>query len=346
MEGGGQILRTAIALSTLTHIPFIADKIRAHRPRPGIKHQHLACINALQQIANARVKGARLGSAAIEYKPGVVAPGSYSIDIGTAGSITLLLQSLMLPLMFAADEVKLEISGGTDTKWSIPADYFLQVILPHTHAFARVEMSTIKRGFYPKGRGRIRLFSAPRFHSHDFKNFSEFKSHLRANVPAFKLTSKTELVKIKGISSASLNLQQASVAERQIQGARSKLRYLCPVDIEKEYCQTASAGTVITIWTIDKNQNVFIGADALGERGKRAEKVGADAAGKLLGFINSDGVVDHHLADNLIPLLALVGGKIRTDKITGHIRSNIYVCEKFLDTRFDIDEDINAITAK
>jgi len=103
---------------------------------------------------------------------------------------------------------------------------------------------------------------------------------------------------------------------------------------------------VITLWTINKQGKVFVGADALGERGLRAEKVGAKAAKKLLSVLDSETIVDCHLADNLIPLLALVGGEIKTDKITGHIRSNIYVCEKFLDVKFLINEEKNQIAVR
>jgi RNA 3'-phosphate cyclase len=346
MEGGGQILRKALALSTLTRKPFIADKIRHNRPKPGLKNQHLTCIKALKRLAKAQVNGARLGSASIEFFPGNLLFGTFSIDIGTAGSITLLLQSLLLPAIFADDRVRLKLTGGTDTKWSIPIDYFSRVILPFFNQFALVEIKRTKRGFYPKGRGFVELLINPRFRLNDFIEFYEFNSRLRSKVQAFHLLEKAKVVKIQGISSASLKLKRDNVAERQIEGAAHKLGHLCPVEIEKEYCDTASNGTVITLWTVDKNQNVFMGADALGERGKRAEAVGAEAAGKLLGVIKSDAAVDHHLADNLMPLLALAGGRIKTNKITGHIRSNIYVCEKFLDVHFDIDEKRNEIFAK
>jgi len=346
MEGGGQILRTALALSTLTRKPFIADKIRHNRPKPGLKNQHLACIRALKRLAKAQVNGARLGSASIEFNPGDVMFGTFLIDIGTAGSITLLLQSLLLPVIFADDRVRLKLIGGTDTKWSIPIDYFSRVILPFFNAFASVEIKKTKRGFYPKGRGYVELLIHPRFHLNDFIDFFDFKSSLRSKVQAFHLLEKTEIAKIQGISSASLKLKRNNVAERQIEGAVHKFGHLCSVEIEKEYCETASDGTVITLWTVDKNQNVFMGADALGERGKRAERVGVEAAGKLLGVIKCDAVVDHYLADNLIPLLALAGGRIKTSKISGHIRSNVYVCEQFLDVRFNIDEKRNEIFTK
>lgn len=345
-EGGGQILRTALALSILTGKPFRAAKIRHHRPKPGLKNQHLTCIRALEQIAKVQVKGGRLGSAVVEFFPGPVTSGTYSIDIGTAGSITLLLQAVLLPCLFADGPIRLSITGGTDTKWSIPIDYFSRLILPFFRGFAGIELKKIQRGFYPKGQGIVELVILPKFHIHGHKDFADFVTHLRAVLPAIQLTQKSGPIKIQGLSAASLKLKNAKVAERQSQGAVRELRHLCPVEVENEYCKTTSSGTVISLWTVDQNQNIFVGADALGERGKQAEKVGAEAAGKLLRVLNSNAVVDYHLADNLIPLLALGGGRMITSKVSGHIRSNIYVCEKFLNVNFKIDAKRNEITAE
>jgi RNA 3'-phosphate cyclase len=344
IEGGGQILRTALALSTLSRRPFTADKIRHNRPKPGLKAQHLSCIDALIKLARAQVKGAEPGSAAIEFAPGEITPGVLSLDIGTAGSITLLLQSLLLPCMFADDKVVFHIKGGTDTKWSIPIDYFSHVVLPFFREFALIELNDMKRGFYPKGQGFIRLTIKPRYYLRDHRNLDDFVTHLRKQIPGIYLSEKSQLERIEGISVASERLKGAKVAERQAESATQRLRALCPLRITNEYQPTASVGTVITLWTVSRQRKVLMGADALGERGIKAERVGAKAAKKLLEVLNSEAVVDRHLADNLIPLLALVGGEIKTDKITGHIRSNIYVCEKFLDVKFLINEEQNQIT--
>ena len=144
MEGGGQILRTALALSTLTRQPFVIEKIRRNRPRLGLKAQHLSCINALKQLAAAEVQGAQPGASRLSFHPQPVASVKLVLDIGTAGSITLLLQSLLLPCLFADGTIKLCLTGGTDTKWSIPADYFAHVILPFMHKFAAVEIDEIR----------------------------------------------------------------------------------------------------------------------------------------------------------------------------------------------------------
>jgi RNA 3'-phosphate cyclase len=344
-EGGGQIVRTALALSALTCQPFRMDKIRDNRPKPGLKRQHLSCVEALQQICDARVSGARPGSVLIDFFPSAVKAANLAIDIGTAGSITLLLQALLLPCLFADDEIRLSIRGGTDTRWSVPADFFAHVILPFYTQFASIKINKIQRGFYPKGQGCIDLTIVPRYHLNDFSSTEEFITHLRRSFAAIYCTEKPCPTRIKGISSASSQLKNARVAERQTEGAAAIMSGRYPLELDCEYQPTASPGTVITLWAVAEKGMVIAGADALGEKGLRAEAVGAMAARKLLEILNSDAAMGHHLADNLVPLLAIVGGSIKPDHITGHIRSNIYVCEQFLDVRFQIDETLKLIQA-
>jgi RNA 3'-terminal phosphate cyclase len=154
---------------------------------------------------------------------------------------------------------------------------------------------------------------------------------------------KTSLTKIKGISFASQQLRNAEVAKRQASSAKKKLGSLgCPINIVEEYTDTVSTGTTITFW-IDVDKPT-IGADAVSQKRKRAEVVGAEAAAKLLLVLRSNAFVDSHLADNLVPLLALVGGAIKTDEITDHILSNVYVCEKFLKVRFAVNRKVKTTT--
>lgn len=343
MEGGGQILRTALALSTLTRQAFVIENIRCNRPTPGLKAQHLSCIDALRKMASAEVQGAQLGAPQLSFKPHSVVAGSLVLDIGTAGSITLFLQSLLLPCMFADAVIKLSITGGTDTKWSIPADYFANVILPLLNKFATIEINEIRRGFYPRGQGKLELTITPRFRLYDYKDFADFCAQVKNKISPLKFTVQPELDRIEGRSVASFKLKDAGVAERQADGAARILGDRYSLRIEEEYCHSASVGTVITLWAVSREGIIFMGADALGEKGRRAEDVGAAAATRLLKLLKSDAAVDSHLADNLIPLMALCGGEIKTEKITGHIRSNIHVCEKFLQTGFRIQGDQNKI---
>ena len=344
IEGGGQILRTALALSTLTRQAFLIEKIRYNRPVPGLKAQHLSCIDALKQLASAEVQGAQLGAPALRFKPHSMIPGKLVLDMGTAGSITLFLQSLLLPCMFADGAIKLYITGGTDTKWSIPADYFMHVILPFYNKFASVETNEIRRGFYPRGRGKVDLTIIPRLRRNAHQDCDDFLAQVKNRIAPVQFRMPPELDHIEGRSVASFKLKAAGVAERQAEGAARVFGDRYHLRIDREYCHSASVGTVITLWAVSRQGVVFMGADALGEKGRRAEDVGAAAAGRLLNALRSGAAVDRHLADNLIPLMALCGGEIKTEEISGHIRSNIDVCEKFLEVKFRVDEAQNTVT--
>ncbi len=338
MEGGGQILRTAVALSVLTGRPFRAERIRQNRPTPGLKPQHLSAIQALIRMSGARVRGARVGAGEVEFVPGPLTPGDYSFDIGTAGSVTLMMQALLVPCVFAGGETTLAIRGGTDTRWSIPVDYFTQLILPVFRRFCRIEVVGMHRGFYPKGQGMLKVRIRPDVPASSSKDIDLWRRAARRMNGGLEVSSRCRPAAIKGISAASEFLAKARVAERQAESAGAVLGSGPAVDIRAEYCRSASPGTVITLWTVDAEGRTLVGADALGEKGKPAEDVGREAARKLMETLHTEAAVDVHLADNLIPLLAIAGGTIKTARITDHIRANVYVCEQFLDARFRIDE--------
>ncbi|MFH1275891.1 MAG: RNA 3'-terminal phosphate cyclase, partial [Candidatus Woesearchaeota archaeon] len=156
-EGGGALVRTALALSTLTGQEFKVDKIRSGRPNPGLKAQHLQAINALKQICNAETNEIKIGTTDLYYKPGKIKAGIYNIDIGTAGSISLLLQALILPCMFAPGKVTLNVTGGTCGKWQAPVEYLQNVLLPYLKKFVeKIEIKIIKRGYFPVGGGQVK----------------------------------------------------------------------------------------------------------------------------------------------------------------------------------------------
>ena len=144
LEGGGQIVRTAVALSTLTKTPIKINKIRAGRTKPGLKNQHIYGIKALQELCNAEVKGLKPGSKSLEYNPQELNFKNISIDIKTAGSITLLMQALLPVCIFSSKNITIEINGGTDTKYSQPIDYFMNVFLPQISRFATFKSSLEK----------------------------------------------------------------------------------------------------------------------------------------------------------------------------------------------------------
>jgi len=318
-EGGGQIVRTALALSTITGKPFHVTKIRAGRPTPGLKAQHLHCIKALKQLSDARSKGAELAATEFSFYPGKMKSRNIEIDIGTAGSITLLVQSLILPCLYSPGPIRLTIIGGTDVKWSPPIDYFANVFLPHIRKYAKkINVKVLKRGYHPKGGGKVDLLISP-------------KENPEGKIDVGK---RGELVNIKGVSHASTDLFDSRVAERQARAAKLALQNLqYPIEIRTEYQKTPSTGSGITLWVTSKDEldddPVIIGADALGERGKKAEEVGKEAAMRLQKEIESKNACDQFLEDQLIPFVKKFGGELPKSE-SAHTKANEYVCGLFL----------------
>ncbi|MEK6874266.1 MAG: RNA 3'-terminal phosphate cyclase [Nanoarchaeota archaeon] len=342
-EGGGQIIRTALGLSVLTNQAFEVLNIRTSRPLPGLKPQHLAAIRTLQEISCASVIGAKEGSLHLIFKPEAFQPRDIIIDVGTAGSITLVLQALLLPILFGGKHVNLKIRGGTDVKWSMPFDYVKEVLVPHLQKYAQVECNLHRRGYYPKGNGLVELNIKPRFTLTSLKD-----------APHINTVKRNKLIMIRGVSHASIDLQNKKVTERQTYATKITLKDLgVPIEIREEYHYTASPGFGISLFAyfgkdeeLDEQQTQIIGADALGEREKSAEQVGTEAAMRLLKELHADAPIDSHLADNLVPLLGLIGNALKTTTITSHTQTNVYVTNQFLNNCLVIDHKNSTISKR
>jgi len=339
-EAGGQIARTAMALSTITGKPFEIINIRKGRCNPGLKAQHLHCIKALEELCGAKTQGAILGSSNLTYEPGTIKGKTISINIGTAGSITLLLQALLIPSFFADTKVRLKITGGTDGKWAQPYDYFKNIFVPQIERFVEnIEVNLIQRGYYPKGNGLVDSSIVPKFKLKDSNGFEDFLELIRTKELDYNLIECDKLKEINGVSHASNLLKDAKVAERQIKGAKQELIKLnLPIKIRTEYDETLSPGSGIVLWA--KYEKSKVAGDSLGEKGKKAEIVGMDAAKNLIKEIESKAPVDKYLADQLLPFLALSKGKIKVSQITNHCKTNMYIIEKFLDIKFKVEGNI------
>lgn len=330
-EGGGQILRTALALSIVTHKPFHITNIRKNRSSPGLKKQHMTTVKALEELCSAKVSSYDIGTTELTFESGSYKPQKRDIDIETAGSITLLLQSLLVPMVFAEGRTRLIIRGGTDVAWSVPIDFFKNVIVPHLSFLAKIDVSVKERGFFPRGGGEVDITVEP--------------SGRRE--PA-TLIEQGNLNQVQGIAFATVMLHKARVAERMANQAAKQLEPLkCPVNIEIEYGESLSDGAGIVLWSEHQSgeKTVVLGADTLGERGMPAEKVANTAVNRLRQEIQSGAAVDNHMADNFIPFLGLLGGKIKTSTISDHTKANIYITETFLDMTFDVDEENGIISA-
>lgn len=346
-EGGGALVRTALALSALTGKEFKVTNIRSNRPEPGLKAQHLTAITALKEICQAETNEIKLGSTELYFKPGKVKKGTYEINIGTAGSITLLLQALILPCLFAPGKITLNITGGTCGKWQASVDYLQNIVLPHLYRFVdKIELKILKRGYYPKGGGQVKLEITPKLKIEDFKlGWKELQSKTAKII----LTEQEILEQFKGVVNVSSELQGKEVAERIKKSAEGSLKeYSAPTNIRIEYVNSLSPGGEILLWGIfssrgkvDFDNPIFLAGDALVEKGKSSEQIGKEAAEKLKQQIHSETAVDEHLADQLIQFMSLLpGSKIKCGKISKHAHTNIYVAEKFLPVKFKVEENI------
>ncbi|MEM3638015.1 MAG: RNA 3'-terminal phosphate cyclase [Conexivisphaerales archaeon] len=320
-EGGGQILRTALLLSIATGKGFEISNIRAKRPKPGLLHQHLAAVNAFTKVTSSTVLGGELGSTNLRFIPGKVVADKVRIDVGTAGSITLILATLLPALSISGAEVSIQITGGTDTKWSPTYDYFENVVLQlYNRIGVRTSSRLVKRGYYPAGGGEVSA-----------------EIHRSEKLFGLKSIEKQDKV-VRGRSVCSILPLQ--VAERQAESARRLLQEngIMVDDIEVRRDPASSPGTAIALWHVDAASGIFVGSDAVGERGLLAEEVGRRAA---VAFVRARRApLDPHIADVAIPLLALAHetSEIVFPEVTGHIRSNIYTAELFTKRRFELSE--------
>lgn len=325
LEGGGAILRIASALSAITGKPIHVFNIRKGRKKTGLKTQHLLGIQALSQLYKGTLEGDRLGSEEIKFYPGEIQAKDLHIKIETAGSITLLLQSLILPVLSSPKPIKIIFSGGgTDTFFSPTSDYFRFVFLKTLEKMGvEIEIEIFKRGYYPVGGAEVEVRVFP----------SKLKN--------LNLRERGALKKILVISGASEFLKSRKVAERQIAGVREILGKLkLPVEEKVEYYKAPCPGSQICL--IARFENTVLGTDNLGKLGKRAEDVGKEAALELLKEEKAQACLDKHLADQILPYMALAPGKsqVTVSEITSHCKTNIWVIEKFLEGKFEIKENL------
>ena len=331
-EGGGQVIRTAITLSCITNQPFRIINIRKNRKQSGLKAQHLTGVNAAAHICNANVSGNKIGSTELTFIPGKHEHGKFQFNIETAGSITLVLQTLVPIALFGKDCSTFEIIGGTDVKFAPTIDYFMHVFSANLLRIgAKVWTEEVSRGFFPKGGGKVRIVVYP---------WKERKS--------FKNTTTGKLEKIDVHSICSEDLSNARVAERQIKGFKQTLdSELKKLISEEKAIYEPSLSTGSGIHTHAHFKSSRLGVCGVGELGLRAEKVGEICAKQLIDEINSSATIDHRMADQLILFLAFTGGKFKTSRISNHLKTNAWVIQQFLpNVKININEKNNIVEIK
>ncbi|MBI4848716.1 MAG: RNA 3'-phosphate cyclase [Nitrospirae bacterium] len=322
-EGGGQILRTALGLSCVTGHKLKLFNIRKLRKKTGLMPQHLTCVNAVSEVCSAEVRGNEVGSTELVFIPGKIKPGNYLFDIKTAGSTSLVFQTILPPLLFAESPSTVTIKGGTHVPMSPPYHYIAEVFLAMLKRIGiNVGPSINKYGFYPKGGGEV-----------------SFKIFPLEKLKDLSAVSRGELLSVDGYSAVS-NLP-LHIAERQ---RNSAIQNLSPLTANIKVLEAPSYGQGTFVFLKGVYENGLAGVSALGARGKRAEDVGREAAEAFKDSNNTPACLDSNLADQIVIYLSLAreASTFTTSRITQHLITNLWVIEKFLGTRYQIEDEINS----
>jgi RNA 3'-terminal phosphate cyclase (ATP)/RNA 3'-terminal phosphate cyclase (GTP) len=317
-EGGGQLLRTAVALSAITGEPVRIVNIRAKRSNPGMAAQHVAAVRAVAMLCDARTEGLQIQSREIVFYPGPLRGGDFRFDIGTAGSITLVLQAALPAALVCGEACRMRITGGTDVRAAPPLDYFRHVLLPLLDPMGvRAAITILRRGYYPRGGGEIEVEVRP-------------ARRLRPR----QLDAPGAVKEIVGWAHVS-NLP-FHVAQRMAQSARQALAPLPPAAIElvalgREEAIGAGGAMVLAA----RSEHTLLGASAVAERGVPAEKLGETAGWALREEISAGATLDIHAADQMLAYFALADGPSRflARSFSTHAATAAWLLEQFLPVR-------------
>jgi RNA 3'-terminal phosphate cyclase (ATP) len=310
-EGGGQILRTSLALSLVTGQPFRLENIRAGRQKPGLLRQHLTAVEAATTVGVAEVIGASLGSKTLEFRPRSVTPGNYRFAVGTAGSATLVLQTVLPPLLTADGISTLTLEGGTHNPFAPPFDFLARCFAPLIQRMGpTIELELRRPGFYPAGGGKFHARIEP------VKRLKRFD--LLERGPIRQQRARAIVSKIPG-----------HVAERELAVVREQLGWQEQDCIIESVPNPKGPGNALLLEVeAEYVTEVFT---SFGERGRSAEEVAKEACHIAKTWLSADVPVDEHLADQLlIPMALAGGGSFRTVKPSLHSMTNAQVIERFL----------------
>jgi RNA 3'-terminal phosphate cyclase (ATP) len=310
-EGGGQILRTSLALSLITGTAFRIENIRAGRPRPGLMRQHLTAVTAAAAVGNAQLEGATLGSQCVVLRPGAVSGGEYNFAVGTAGSTTLVLQTILPALITAKKKSTLSIEGGTHNSASPPFDFLANAYLPLLKRMGPTVVAHLERaGFYPAGGGKINVSIAP-----------------AAKLRPLELHGRGALVRTSARAIVA-NLAR-SIADRELAQISQRERWKSCVCSVEQRSDSAGPGNAVVIEI--ESEEVTEVFTAFGEKHVQAEAVANSVAKEAEAYLDAGVPVGPHLADQLVLLVALAGaGSFVTSEPTLHTRTQLQVIERFL----------------
>ena len=319
-EGGGQVLRTALALSMATSQPFQIEKIRAGRPRPGLMRQHLTAVQAATAIGCARVEGDAIGSQSLTFEPQTARAGSYTFSVGTAGSATLVLQTVLTPLLLAEGPSTLTLEGGTHNPWAPPFEFLDRVFLPAVRRMGpRVSVTLERHGFYPAGGGRFTVAIEP----------------VKRLVPVESL-ERGEIIerRVRGLVA---HLPR-HIADREVKTALHLLNWNSEAGTTEIIDGAAGPGNIVFVEMHGEHASEI--CTGFGESGVAAEAVANRAAHEARRYLAAGVPVGCHLADQLLPLYALAGaGALRTMGLSRHARTNADIVKRFLNVEIDAHDE-------
>ena len=320
-EGGGQLLRMAAALSALRGVPVTVTDIRAGRPNPGLAAQHVTALQAVAALCGANVEGLEIGSKEIVFRPGPIGGGRHSFDVGTAGSVTLVLQACLPVALSAPASVHLKLIGGTDVRWSPPIDYVSKVFLPLLRRCGgHANVLLVRRGYYPRGGGIVEVTIEP-----------------NPQWSSFALDDPGTLRSIRGI--AHVSHLTADIPKRMKHAAMKGLLRQGEAKIEERTYEGDDAvgqGGALVVWA--ETDRTILGATSLAERGKPSERVGEEAASVLRAEVEARATLDLHAADQLLVYLARASGPSQfwVREASGHLRTMAWLLPQFLGCRIEI----------
>jgi RNA 3'-terminal phosphate cyclase (ATP) len=320
-EGGGQILRTALTLSLATRTPFRIDKIRAGRKRPGLLRQHLTAVEAARQISAAEVRGAEINSQELTFVPQDVIPGDYHFSIGTAGSTTLVLQTVLPVLMLASKPSMLTLEGGTHNPAAPPYDFVERAYVPLINRLgAQVRTELLMAGFFPAGGGRLKITIEP-------------PSELRP----LELASRGD-IRRRSARALVANLPR-SIAERELAVVEKKLGWEAS-NMMAEIVPSHGPGNIVLLEVECANvTEVFTG---FGERNVRAEIVADRVVTETRQYLAANVGAGQHLADQLlVPMALMRGGTFTTLPLSRHSETNIDTIAKFISAKIRVCTENN-----
>ncbi len=317
-EGGGQMVRTSVAMATVTGVTTHLTRIRENRPTNGLSKQHCAAVEAVAQMTGSAVEGNTIGSRELTFRPGHEQVYDVNMNIGTAGSVSLVLQAMLLAARNHRQRLNIDISGGTNVMWAPPIDSYQHLLFPLLKKMdIDADVKIISRGFYPQGGGRV------------IATMNSIKT-----IKPLDIEDLGELKKIKGVC-FSQRLPDWKTDEI-IQGCEKALGDR-PVEFDVQRTEGDSRGAGIVL--VAEYENGMLGSNTLTTRGQTAEKAGEDAAMDLLREMESGATMDVHTADQVLPYMAMAESKSRfsVSRISRHLLSQMDTLESFLDVKFGVE---------